>query len=260
MYNKIMDDGTFTHQVTIGYSDVDYTLHLKPQRILELCQDIAVLHSDVAGYSLEFFRANHSGWGLTEWHIKFNKLPLEGEKIDFITWTKRHKRVQADRSFKGIDKNGNEIFRGLSRWFLLDTQKRKPKRFDADFFNSYGPSEIPSAFENEDFKHPPLNLYEKVSTKEHLVTRRDIDANNHTNNIAYIIWALDDLPNEVYLDMNIRDLKTEYKREALVDENLTMELLKRTDENGLLEYSTIFTKESGEYLCRVTTKWESINY
>lgn len=259
MYNKIMEDGTFTHQVTVGYSDVDYTLHLKPQRILELCQDIAVLHSDVAGYSLDFFRSNHSGWGLTEWHIRFDKRPVEGEKIDVSTWTKRYKRVQADRSFKGVDQNGNEIFRGLSRWFLLDTQKRKPKRFDADFFNNYIPSDLPSAFEDENFKHPDLDLYDEVSKHNHLVTRRDIDANNHTNNIAYIVWALDDLPDEVYLEMDIRDLKTEYKREALVNETVTKQLYKRTDENGLMEYSTVFTNAEGEYLCRVTTKWEANN-
>lgn len=258
MYDKIMEDGTFTHQVTVGYSDVDYTLHLKPQRILELCQNVAVLHSDVAGYSLDFFRSNNSGWGLIEWHIQFNKRPLEGEKIDISTWTKRFKRIQADRNFKGIDKDGNEVFKCLSRWFLLDTEKRKPKRFDSSFFDSYIPSELPSVFENDNFKHPPVDSYDEVSKSKHLVTRRDIDANNHTNNIAYIIWALDDLPNDVYLEMDICDLKTEYKREAFVNETVTKQLLQRTDENGLLEYSTIFTNEKNEYLCRVTTKWQTV--
>ena len=256
MYGKIQEDGTFTTETTIGYSDVDYTLKLKPQRVLELCQDIAVLHSDTAGYSLQFFRDNNSGWGLTEWHIIFSGRPFEGEKLDVSTWTNRYKRVQAHRSFKGVDKNGNEIFRCLSRWFLLDTKKRKPKRFDQDFFQSYIPSDLPMAIEDENFKQPPLDLYEEVSKSEHLVTRRDIDANNHTNNIAYIVWALETLPTDVYLHLDIKDLMTEYKREALLGDLLNMQLLKRTDENGLLEYSTVFTNTDGDYLCRVTTKWD----
>ena len=255
MYGKILGDGTFTTETTIGYSDVDYTLKLKPQRVLELCQDIAVLHSDKAGYTLQFFRDNHSGWGLTEWHIVFNERPFEGEKIDVTTWTNRYKRVQAHRSFKGVDKNGNEIFKGLSRWFLLDTEKRKPKRFNPDFFNAYVPSDLPQAIENEDFKQAPLDLYKEIQTDEHVVTRRDIDANNHTNNVAYIAWALESLPSDIYLNSTIKDLKAEYKREALLDDLLTMQLFVRKADDGLIEYSTVFTNTEGQYLCRVTTKW-----
>ena len=112
------------------------------------------------------------------------------------------------------------------------------------------------AIEGETFKQPPLDLYQEISKIDHLVTRRDIDANNHTNNIAYISWALDDLPDNVYLEMNIKDLKAEYKREALLDDVVTKNLLYRIDEDGLVEYSTVFTNVEGEYLCRVTTKWQ----
>lgn len=255
MYDQITEHGTFTSKITVSYSDLDYSLRLRPEKILELCQNVAVLHSDAASYTLQHFRDNHSGWGLTEWHIIFNSRPKEGEKIDLTTWAKRYKRVQADRSFNGIDENGNEIFKCLSRWFLLDTAKRKPKRFDDDFFNAYVATDLPMAIENEDFKQPALDLYEEVSTITHLVTRRDIDANKHTNNISYISWALDDLPDEVYYDMEIKDLKAEYKREALLNDVVTKRLLKRINEDGLTEYTTVLENVDGEYLCRVTSKW-----
>ena len=255
MYDKITAKGTFTSKITVGYSDLDYSLRLKPQSILELCQNVAVLHSDAAGYDLQRFRDNHSGWGLTEWHIVFNDRPKEGSKIDLTTWAKRHKRVQADRSFNGIDEDGNEIFKCLSRWFLLDTEKRKPKRFTDEFFDAYVASDIPMAFEDETFKHPALDLYEEVSTINHLVTRRDIDANKHTNNIAYISWALDDLPDDIYYGREIKDLRVEYKREALLGDTVTKKLMKRIDEDGLIEYSTVLSNADGDYLCRVTSKW-----
>ena len=119
----------------IQYNEINTTLRLKPQRAVEMCQDTAVCHSDEAGYTLDFFTENHCGWVLTGWHIIFGKLPKEGEDIDLATWTRPYKRLQADRSFRATDMDGNEIFRAMSRWFLFDTEKRRPKRFHSDFFD-----------------------------------------------------------------------------------------------------------------------------
>ena len=257
MYEKINSDGTLKKKYKVQYNEIGTTLRLKPQRAAEMCQDTAVCHSDEAGYTLDFFKENHCGWVLTGWHILFNELPKEGDNLDIITWTRPYKRLQADRSFAAVDENGNELFRAASRWFLFDTVKRRPKRFQFDFFEPYIPSELEVAIPGEDFKHPPLELYELSGTREFRVTRRDIDSNFHTNNIAYLDWAFDDVDDEIFKNYKIKDLRADYIKEAVKGDTVKSRFYKRTLDQKCIEVTSVFSNAADDDVefSRVTTIW-----
>lgn len=257
MYGKINEDGRLFKKYRIQYNEINTTLRLKPQRAVEMCQDTAVCHSDEAGYTLDFFTENHCGWVLTGWHIIFGKLPKEGEDMDLATWTRPYKRLQADRSFRATDMDGNEIFRAMSRWFLFDTEKRRPKRFHSDFFDAYIPSELEIAIPEEDYTQPPLELYELSDTREFRVTRRDIDSNFHTNNIAYLDWAFDDVDDELFDSYTISELRAEYIKEAVKGDLVKSRYYKRTIDTKSIEVTSVFSdaEDDSKVLCRVTTLW-----
>lgn len=258
MYGKINEDGTFRKKFEVGYDEVDYNLMLKPQRATQICQNIAVNHSDAAGYTLDYFRNNHCGWALTGWHIIFNDRPKENQTFEITTWTKPFKRLQADRSFIVSDINGDELFRAESRWFLMDTQRRRPKKLPPEFFDSYIPATLDNAILDEDYKHPSLELYELQSTRDFIVTRRDIDANNHTNNVAYIEWAIDDLTDDLYFDCTISELRADYSKEAMFGDTVRSHYYRRELNDGRTEVTSVFTPadDSEHMLCRITTIWK----
>lgn len=260
MFNKINSDGTFSREEKISYSDVDYSLRARVTRLVEMCQDIAVSHSDEAGYTLDYFRSSHSGWALTGWHFIFSRRPRERDSLKLTTWTKPYRRIQATRNFKACDSDGNEYFHALSRWFLLDTSRRKPMRFDRDFFSSYVPSELPDPVEEPGFAHDDPSLYTPAAESLIQVTRRDIDANGHTNNVAYITWAMDHIPAGTYLESDIKELRAEYKKEALLGDTVKVSTMKRQLPEGT-EYLTLITPaedsctDGSGLLCSVTTLW-----
>lgn len=258
MYEKINDEGVLVKKYKVDYNEINTSLRLKPQRAAEMCQDTAVCHSDKAGYTLDFFNENHCGWVLTGWHIIFTDLPKEGEELDIHTWTKPYKRLQADRSFKAVNKDGNELFRAASRWFLFDTQRRKPKRFQADFFDSYVPSQLEPAISNEDFTHPPVELYKLTAEREFKVTRRDIDSNYHTNNIAYLDWAFDDVDDEIFDNFQICELRADYNKEAVKGDSVKSLCYKRVIDDKQVEVASVFSdaNNSSCTFCRVTTLWK----
>ncbi len=256
--SEIIDpNGTVTKQYKIQYNEIGTTFHLKPQRAAELCQDTAVMHSDLAGYSLDFFRKNCCGWVLTSWHLVFSSLPRENEDISITTWARPYKRLQADRSFKAVDKDGVEYFRAMSRWFLFDTTKRKPKRLPEGFFEKYIISPLPLAIEGEDFSQTNPALFTPKKTRIFEVTRRDLDSNFHTNNIAYFDWAFDDIDDELFVKYNIRDLYATYVKETTKCDKIKSRYLSRAIDGKTIEVTSIFSDPDDDeaIFARISSVW-----
>ncbi|MEG0291815.1 MAG: thioesterase [Anaerovoracaceae bacterium] len=255
----------FTKEYTVSYFEVDYSLKIKPHRLVGIFQDIAVQHSDKAGYNLDWFSKNDMGWIITGWHVVIKKQPKEGDKISISTWTRRHKRVQADRTFEAKDQEGNVICYGESRWFLMNTEKRKPGRIPADFMEAYGlptddtdPKYLRGIIPDEDYKMPDVASLKKISTREFVVTRRDTDTNNHTNNISYIEWAMDDVADELYFDYQIIDLRVNYILECKKGDIVKSTHYGKRLDNGNIEVCSCFEGANGEgEYCQVVTIWKN---
>lgn len=258
-YEFINTDGTFQRKFRVEYEDINNHLKLKPQRAIELCQNMAIRHSDIAGYTTEYFNSIHRGWVLTGWHGKFTDLPAQNSDIELTSWTAPHKRLQADRSFIGTDMDGNELFKVNSRWFLLDTEKRKPVRIPSGFLESYVISEKEVALPECNYNQTDLEEFTLESTRTLKVTRRDIDSNNHVNNISYIDWAFDDLSDDIYENYQISEIVTEYKLEAMIDMTIESSYYTRKISEDLTEVTSVFKDaSSNQYLCRITTTWKKI--
>ena len=85
-----------------------------------------------------------------------------------------------------------------TKWVLVDTEKGKIVRIDADLLSAYQPElEMFSFDENEDF--PKIKEPEQYQEETYYQVRRaDIDVNNHMHNLNYVDLANEALPDEVY--------------------------------------------------------------
>ncbi|MEG0919647.1 MAG: thioesterase [Anaerovoracaceae bacterium] len=237
----------FKKDYKVSYFEVDYTMQVKPHRLVGIFQDLAVAHSDAAGFNLEWFDQNDKGWIITGWHVVINKRPTEGQKLSIATWSRRHKRVQADRTFEAKDEQGNLVFYAESRWFLMDRIRRKPTRIPENFMENYGvwqegmdPKYKEPLIKDETYGVVGLEDLEYLGSREFAVTRRDTDTNNHTNNITYIEWAMDDIEDELYLDYEIKDIKVKYDLECKKGDLVRSNHYGRKLEDGRIEVSSVF--------------------
>lgn len=237
----------FEKDYKVSYFEVDYTMQAKPHRLVGIFQDLAVAHSDAAGFDLEWFDQNDKGWIITGWHVVVNKRPMEGQKLRIATWTRRHKRVQADRTFEAKDEDGNVVFYAESRWFLMDRVRRKPTRIPENFMEGYGlwedgmdPKYSAPLIEGETYGAIDLEDFKFLGDREFVVTRRDTDTNNHTNNITYIEWAMDDIEDELYLDYEIKDIKVNYDLECKKGDVVCSRHYGRRLNDGRIEVSSVF--------------------
>ncbi len=237
--NKIQE--AFSCVTSVGYSDLDDKTALRPSNLVGILQNAAISHSNQAGYDLDWFMDNGYGWVLLLWHIRVKRLPKEGETLKISTWTKPHKRTQAHRDFLVTDEADREVCYASSRWVLLDSKTRRPFKFDDDFFARYLYAS-PGDFREESFQMPVIDRdAELLVEREISVTRRDTDFNGHANNVAYVDWSLDDVPNDIYEGFNISDIRVEYKKECLPGSKVKSACYLRNLPHGQKEILSLFT-------------------
>lgn len=237
----IQREETFSCNVKVGYSDLDDKTVLRPSNLAGILQNSAISHSRTAGYDLNWFLENGYGWVLLLWHIQVKRLPGEGEDLNISTWTRPHKRTQAIRDFLVRDEAGEEICYASSRWVLLDSKTRRPVKFDDDFFARYLYA-LPKDFREETFPiSPPGKDAVLLSEREITLTRRDTDFNGHANNVAYVDWALDDVPDDIYEAYSISDIRVEYKKECLPGSRVKSTCYIRTLPGNQKEILSLFT-------------------
>lgn len=202
----------FEHDYTVTYSEISSKGRLRPSAAVNYFQNLAVLHSDAAGYTVEKLHSQSRGWVLTGWHIRFGAMPHEGTRVLAQTWANAYKRSQADRDFALIDENGVFAY-ASSRWFLMNTEKRRPIKLDKDFFASYQFKNVRTVSQ-EDYKIDFPEDAPELSSFSIPVMRRDTDTNKHANNAVYIDWAMDGVPDDIYDSCELTELMVIYKKEC----------------------------------------------
>ncbi len=246
-------DKTYTEQQQIGYFEVDNNLYLTPSALVFHLQDTAIRHSASLGYTLDYMAEHHRGWAVVNWHIIIDHMPKCGETIKIITWSSKCRRMQAERSYLLYDQAGTIAAHIASRWIFMDLEQRKPTEIGAEMEQKYGNSEI-TAIKNEKYKLPKLQK-QNMTQRTFIVTRRDTDNNGHTNNVKYIEWAIDDIPDDIYNTMTVCDIRVVYRKECYKGDAVTSKSEVHTLENGDKEVISFF-EWNDILLAEVVTQWK----
>ena len=128
-----MKKEVFQNEYVMLYSDMDTRLKMKPSRIADIFQELAIQHSASVGYDLEWFAGNKKGWALLFWHIVINRLPSKHDFVRIGTWARPYKRAQANRSFLMETEKGEELVCAETRWTLMDTEEEGLQNLSRDF-------------------------------------------------------------------------------------------------------------------------------
>ncbi len=251
-------DKRYETQHTIGYFEADSQLTLTLSALMVYLQDTAILHSDSLGYTLDYMAEHKRGWAVVNWHIVVERMPKRGETMKIWTWSNHIRRMQAQRSYYIYDEEGNLIIRVASRWVFMDMERRRPVSIGTEMEERYGESPI-CAVENEKYTLPQVDIDEKPVFREFTVTRRDTDTNGHANNVKYVEWAMDDVPDEIYETMQVYDLKVVYRKECYKGCQVQSKCYVRQLENGVQEVISYFVdvEDDKKIFAQVASLWKT---
>lgn len=219
----------FTKSFDVFYEGVDPKLYIKFTKLMSLMQETSIAHTDSTNRPMSWYVDNNFGFLLTNWDVRVNKYPFLYEKIRISTWPVMFKGILAYRGFDAYDSKNDLIAAANTKWVFTDLSRHRPIKVPADVVTGYGELS-PPLFES-DYKFPEITQdYESASRRSMQVTRRDIDSNNHVNNIKYIEWVVDDIPQNLYDNYCVKQMKCVYKKECKVNQEVMIETYVKDNE------------------------------
>lgn len=237
----------------VSYYDCDNNSRLRPSNILRYFAEISTRDLDKGFKNISKMDELGYGWMLARWKVSIDKYPKTGDKILMETWVSKVNKFYMHREYIIKDMDENILIKGSGLWIFIDTAKRKLIRltdefFDMDFIHDKSNFEDFYTFTDDDYR---------VESKLK-VRRSDIDANQHVNNIKYLDWIMESVPEEIYLGHTISEFDIQYKKEIQYPAEVLI-YSGCEDKSEYLELIHNIVKESSDKTnCFIKTKWKAI--
>jgi medium-chain acyl-[acyl-carrier-protein] hydrolase len=206
---------------------------------------------------MRWYTENRRGWLVTNWSVRISGYPKLMDNIVVQTYPIHFRGAIGDRGFEAFSESGESLLVAYSTWVFADLENNKPLRPPIDIRADYGP-EFPAPTERKmDF--PLLTAddcpYYLDRRREFTVTRRDIDTNEHVNNVKYIEWAFDDIPEDAYKTARAREVKIIYKKQCRAGDIVLAEFYRRSD--NPFSFVSLFKSADGDkaVFAEVYTLW-----
>ena len=244
----------FVNEVKISSYDTDMNSRISIQNVVKFLMETAIEHSEESGYTIERLMRENRGWVVLNWIIKMYDYPKFRDTIKINTWANSGNTLQATRYFSVEGNDGNIVFDAASRWAFLDLEKRHPVRFSQEMGNAFF-CDREAPFDPGRYLMPAEKEECLISEKTLVVRRSETDTNGHTNNTRYIEWAVDDVPDEIYMNYKASEIRVLYRKETRAGDKVTVKTYME-DDNDKKIIVTAITDSDSAVLCKVAAVWE----
>lgn len=206
------------HKFYIGLSDINTKKELTNTCLLRYLEDVAGLHSEIAGYGVSDMNTTRKSWILLSWKVKVLNRPLVNDTLNIKTWSRCIDKFYAFRDFEVRNQYDEVICIATSKWVFIDIDKGKLVKISDEVAQKYKP-EYKNVFEEHDLEKlkEPDNYINKTDFK---ITRNLIDINKHLHNIYYLDIAKEALPEDIGLSNELNDFEVMYKKEIKLGETV----------------------------------------
>ena len=196
---------------------IDCFGRLLPSKILYMMQEVAGNHFAQLAMDYDSLAQRGLFWAITRNKVQITRLPMRGETFRLETWPMPTTRVAYPRSIVAYDEAGNEVFRAITLWVLMDLNDRSmvlPGKSGIDVTGTLRGNELAS----------PLGLPAKVlaNHRKRYVNFTDLDRNAHMNNTRYLDWIYDLLGADFHKDHCLREFTLCYLNEAREGQQLEL--------------------------------------
>jgi len=244
----------FDKEFELRYFEMDKTGKASPITMMKLLQETAAEHCYAAGHSLFSLMTQNLGWVLLSGMMKINRYPKYKEKIIIRTWLSKYKSIRGTRENIIYDKNYNIIGKARGLWLFFDIEKRKATK-------------IPDYFRQNWLSCEEISLDYDISSRIDLIKSPqylkkfnvniyDTDTNKHVNNISYLYWLLESIPQEVSDNYYLHSIDGRFLSEAQYGDNIVSFTNKCEEENSFIH--NIYIEGNNKPCATAKTIWKAI--
>ncbi|MCL7030240.1 hypothetical protein MKW94_027688 [Papaver nudicaule] len=259
---SLLEDGlSYKENFIVRCYEVGINKTATVETMANLLQEVACNHAQSVGFSTDGFattptmRKMNLIWVTSQMHIEIYKYPAWGDVVEIETWCQSEGRIGTRRDWILKDfATGVVIGRATSKWVMMNLETRKLQKVNDDVRDEYlvfCPRTPRLAFPEENrVKRVPKLEDPAVYSKLGMVPRRaDLDMNQHVNNVTYIGWVLESIPQEIIDTHELQKITLGYRQECQHDntvDSLTSPEMTEEDVDKLQQTNGSVTGRSHE--------------
>ena len=190
---------------------------LRVTGFMDLAQEIAYWAAEELGFGYTSLHVHHTAWVLSRMHLHFDSPAKWRDSVKLYTWHKGADGLFYLRDFDLQDPDGNHLVRGTSSWVVMNEETRRLVR----------PEDLSSLLKHDikvddAIPEPAPKVVFPADAEPaggHIVSYSDIDIIGHTNNVRYMVWAMDHIPAEEALKP-VRDVWINFNKETTLGDRI----------------------------------------
>ncbi|KAJ0248918.1 Oleoyl-acyl carrier protein thioesterase 1 [Hirschfeldia incana] len=231
---SLTEDGlSYKEKFIVRSHEVQSNKTATVQTIANLLQEVGCNHFQSVGFSTDGFattptmRKLNLIWVTSRMHIEIYKYPTWGDVVEIETWCQSEGRIGTRRDWILKDVATGEVTgRATSKWVMMNQDTRRLQKVSDDVRDEhlvFCPKQPRLAFpEEENYrslkKIPKLEDPAQYSIIGLKPRRADLDMNHHVNNVTYIGWLLESIPQEIVDKHELQVITLDYRRECQQDD------------------------------------------
>ncbi|XP_038722689.1 palmitoyl-acyl carrier protein thioesterase, chloroplastic-like isoform X2 [Tripterygium wilfordii] len=190
--------------------------------ILNLFQETALNHVWMSGLLGNGFGATHGMmrnnliWVVSRMQLQVDHYPIWGEVLEIDTWVGASGKNGMRRDWLIRSQATGHIFaRATSTWVMMNQHTRRLSKMPEEVRAEISPWFIEKQAIRDDIPEKIRKLDEATYCNSDLKPKRsDLDMNNHVNNVKYLKWMLETIPDQVLESHQLSEITLEYRREC----------------------------------------------
>ncbi|KAI5056773.1 hypothetical protein GOP47_0028591 [Adiantum capillus-veneris] len=194
------------------------------ETFLKHFQESALNHVRMSGLLGDGFGAthgmvrNHLIWVVSKMQVEVEKYPLWGDVIELDTWVCASGKNGMRRDWLVRDyKSGEILARATSTWVMMNGRTRRLSKIPDEVRAEISPWFIDRCAIKEASSSEKINkvaddaIYINSDLKPQ---RKDLDMNQHVNNVKYVGWMLETVPTSIQECYELQGITLEYRKEC----------------------------------------------
>ncbi|KAM5567836.1 palmitoyl-acyl carrier protein thioesterase, chloroplastic [Rosa sericea] len=212
------------------------------ESILNLLQETALNHVWMSGLLSDGFGATHGMmkndliWVVSRMQVQVDHYPIWGEVLEIDTWVGASGKNGMRRDWLIRSEATGHIFaRATSTWVMMNRKTRRLSKMPEEVRAEISPWFIKKQAITEDVLEKIVKLDNKAKymNKDLKPKRSDLDMNQHVNNVKYVRWMLETIPDQILEAHQLTSIILEYRRECGSSD--IVQSLCQPDEAGILK-------------------------
>ncbi|XP_030447727.1 palmitoyl-acyl carrier protein thioesterase, chloroplastic-like [Syzygium oleosum] len=192
------------------------------ESILNLFQETALNHVWMSGLLSNGFGATHGMmrnnliWVVSRMHVQLDHYPIWGEVVEIDTWVGASGKNGMRRDWLiRSQASGVTFARATSTWVMMNEQTRRLSKMPEEVRAEISPWFIEKQAIKEDNPEKIVKLDSKATyvNSDLKPKRSDLDMNHHVNNVKYVGWMVETIPDEFLEAHQLSSIVLEYRRE-----------------------------------------------